>query len=85
MLEKRADQNWSMGIPEKAAAAPVTRTDTLKITTGPTCAGGLSAVNNIIGSQLRDLKKLVTDPMAIGGIKKNRTPRGKLKESRECK
>ena len=42
-------------------------------------------MNNIIGLQLRDLKKLVTDLIAIGGIKNNRTPLGKLKESRECK
>ena len=31
------------------------------------CAGGLSAVN-AIGTQLDDLMKLETDPMAVGGI-----------------
>ena len=64
-MAKERHINWSMVVPEKAA--PVTRT-----TLRPSCvpyAGGLSAVNDI-GTQLRDLIKLVTYPLAVGGINK---------------
>ena len=64
--EREAQIHWSMVVPEKAA--PVTGT------TYWSCAGGLSAMN-VIGTQLRDLMKLGTDPMAVGGINKWTPPR----------
>ena len=64
MVKGQALKKWSMVTPEKEA--PVTLT-TLG-TTGP-CASRLSAVN-AIGTQLRDLIKLGTDPMVNGGLNK---------------
>ena len=58
---KGCGKNKGIVIPEKAA--PVNRT-TLRICWH--CAGGLSAVN-VIGTQLRDLITLGTDPMAVYG------------------
>ena len=58
-----------MVIPEKAA--PVTGTTFEDYWP---CAGGLSAVN-AIGTQLRDLMNLGTDPMSVGGINRRTPPR----------